>query len=111
MALSAALRANPVTVTSSGVRVSCRPLSSPCAARQTSIAGMPRALIRRYVTPASTTSGALVIARTASGAAANVAAASGMLSANASHTPSRPAPIAPSSSFAPMRRATSAVVA
>ncbi len=45
--LSSRLTEKPVTATSSGVRVSCSPRSTPVAARTPSIAGIPRELIRR----------------------------------------------------------------
>ncbi len=41
------LAENPTAEATSGVLVSCRPRSTPVAASATSIAGMPRAEIRR----------------------------------------------------------------
>ncbi len=45
--LSSALVVNPATATTSGVRVSCRPRSTPVVASTTSIDGMPKAETRR----------------------------------------------------------------
>ena len=41
------LAPKPTTEATSGVRVSCRPRSTPVTARTTSMAGMPTAEIRR----------------------------------------------------------------
>ncbi len=47
--LRTTLTGKPTTATASGVRVSCRPRSTPVAAKLTSMAGSEIALIRRYV--------------------------------------------------------------
>ena len=47
----------PTTATTSGVRVSCRPRSTPVVASMTSSGVVPRKAIRRYVVAGSATVG------------------------------------------------------
>ena len=110
-ALSAALAVKPAIATTSGVRVSCRPRSSPVAAIKSSIPGIPQAAIARYSTAASVTAGAAPNAAASGRAVRAPTTARSAPSARASHMPSMPARIAPARSPAPRRRATVGVVA
>ena len=108
--LRAMFRLNPPTAATSGVRVSCRPRSTPVVASTTSMAGMPSAEIRRYVTAWSIASGEAP--KTCATGPAKVATSRVVTapSAIASQVPSMPAEIAPAREPAPSWRATTAVV-
>ena len=98
------------TSTTSGVRVSCMPRSTPVAASTTSIAGMPGAASSRYVPAWSATSSGTA---NRPGSTPDVAASSAASTApmnSASQVPANPSPMAPRRSPAPSRRPTMAVV-
>ena len=104
------LRPKPPTAATSGVRVSCRPRRTPVVARTTSIAGMPIAEIRRYVTAWSSAASEAPKARHTGSAASATTAAVTAPRPIASQVPSMPAEIAPVREPAPSWRATTAVV-
>ena len=108
--LSTMFRLNPPTAATSGVRVSCRPRSTPVVASTTSIAGMPSAEIRRYVTAWSIASGEAPKTWATGPAKAATSAVVTAPRAIASQVPSMPAEIAPAREPAPSWRATTAVV-
>ena len=89
------LRPKPPTAATSGVRVSWRPRRTPVVARTTSMAGMPSAEIRRYVTAwARAASDAPKTRQTGSARTATTTVVTAPR-AMASHVPSMPAAIAP----------------
>ena len=104
------LAENPATDATSGVRVSCSPRSTPVAASATSIAGMPRAEMRRYVTAYPIASGEAPKTRHSGSAARATPTEVRAPSPTASQVPSMPASRAPRSLPAPIWRATMEVV-
>jgi hypothetical protein len=100
----------PTTATSSGVRVSCRPRSTPVAASITSSGTVPRKASRRYVVANPDTAGSAPNRSTSRPASSTPRAVVTVPMSTASHNPSTPCSRAPRVSPAPIRRATEAVV-
>ena len=100
----------PTTAATSGVRVSCRPRSTPVVASMTNNGVVPRNAIRRYVVAWSATSPPAPKAPTSQGVAVIPATVVTAPMSTASQTPSMPWLRAPRRSPAPTCRATDAVV-
>ena len=100
----------PATATTSGVRVSWSPRSTPVVASMTRSGMVPRKAIRRYVVAGSATAGPTPSSRTRGPVAATPTRVSTAPISTASQTPSMPWARAPRRSPAPSSRATLAVV-
>ena len=95
----------------SGVRVSSNPRRTPVTARVTSIGGRPNAAICRYVTACACAAGLAPNNPESGPAAPRMTSAATAPMTTDSHSPSRPADMAPSREPAPSWRATELVVA
>ncbi len=107
---STMLRRLPTTATTSGVRVSCSPRSTPVAASITSSGTTPRNASRRYVVAGTSTAGPAPNSPTSRPARSTPATVVTVPISTASQTPSTPWASAPRTSPEPTRRATEAVV-
>ena len=104
------LSALPATATTSGVRVSWRPRSTPVVASMTSNGVVPRNAIRRYVVACSLTSSPAPNTATSGSVSSTPATVTTTPMITASQTPSMPWARARPRSPAPRYRATLAVV-